>query len=110
AIVVQSSDPISLAFDRLGESQHRGLVVVDRGWPVGLFAQREALAAKDAPSGSPVDAFMSPSIVCVPPDYPAHRVAARAAAVRPRAVFVTDGPEVVALVTALDFARLVAEG
>lgn len=109
-VSVQSSDPISLAVDRLVASHHRALVVMDRGWPIGVFAQREALAAKDAPSGSPVDAWMSPAIVCVPPDYPAHRTAARAAAARPRAVLVTSGAEVLGLLTGLDFARLVALG
>ncbi len=107
-VAVESGDPISLAADRLMSSEPRALVVMDRGWPVGVFAQREALAAKDAQSGSPIERFFSPAIVCVPPDYPLHRVAARAAAVRPRVVLVTEGPAVLGLLTGLDFARLVA--
>lgn len=108
-VSVESSDPLSLAVDRLVASHHRALVVLDGGWPVGIFAQREALAAKDAATGAPVDEWMSPSIVCVPPDYPVHRAAARAATTRPRVVLVTSGPEVLGLLTGIDFARLVAD-
>ncbi len=108
-VSVGSSDPVSLAVDRMVASHHRTLVVVDEGWPVGVFAEREALAAKDAPSGTPVDDWMSPALACVAPDLPAHRAAARAAATGPRAVLVTDGPEVLGLLTGLDFAALVTD-
>ncbi len=107
-VAVRSQDPISLAIDRLLASHHRTLVVVEDGWPVGVFAQREALAAKDAPSGTPIDEWMTPALVCVAPDFPAYRAAARAAATGARAVLVTDGPEILGVLTGFDFAGLVA--
>lgn len=107
-VTVQTTDPISLAVDRLVASQHHALVVMDESWPVGVFAQREALGAKDAAAGAPVEDWMSPAIVCVSPDLPAHRAAAHAQASEARALLVTEGAELLGVVTAIDFAALVA--
>ncbi len=108
AVVVRSSEPLSAAIDRQVTSPQPSLVVVDDAGPVGVFSPREALAARAAPGSDPVDAWMSPAVVCVPADLPAHRAAARAAELGPRALVVTRGPEILGVLGGLDFAALVA--
>jgi CBS domain-containing protein len=108
AVAVRSSDPLGAAIDRRVGSPQQALVVVDEGWPVGLFGAREALAARAAPASNPVEEWMTSAIVCVPPELPAHRAAARAAELGPRAILVTNGPEILGVLGGLDFATLIA--
>lgn len=105
---VRSTEPVGLAIDRLVTSGARELVVLEGHWPVGVFDQLEAMAAKDASSRTPVDQWMTPAIACIPPDLPVHRASARAAATSARALLVTHGPEVRGVLTGLDFASLLA--
>jgi CBS domain-containing protein len=107
-VSVEAQEPVSLAVDRLVASHHRHLVVLEDGWPAGVFGQREALAARSARASSPVDHWMSPAYLSERPDTPAHRVAARASATRAHCVLVADGPRLEGVVTGMDFARLVA--
>lgn len=107
-VSIQSTDPLGVAIDSLITTDEPALVVLESGWPVGLFDQRETLAAKDASARAPVDEWMTTSFVCASPDLPAHRAAARAAETGARAIFVTHGPEVLGIVTGTDFASLLA--
>lgn len=107
-VTVESQEPVSLAVDRLVASHHRSLVVLEDEWPVGVFGQREALAARSARASSPVDHWMSPAFLSARPDDPAHRVAARASVTRADCVLVTQGPRLHGVVTGMDFARLVS--
>ena len=44
---VKAQQPISAAVERLENAKVAGLVVLDDGWPVGVFTQVEALQARD---------------------------------------------------------------
>jgi CBS domain-containing protein len=102
---VRAEEPVSLALDRLERAKITGLVVVENGWPVGVFTQREALAARDLPRSTPVEEVMSSRMLSLQPETRVHRAAAQAAATRVRRVIVLEGAEMVGILTGLDFAR-----
>lgn len=106
-VVVRAEDPVSLAIDRMAAAQYSGLVVVDGGWPVGVFTEADALTARDAPPDDRVDYWLDPRVICVPMRMPAFRAAEQAAATRARRVLAVDGEGVRGVVTGLDFARIV---
>lgn len=84
------------------------LVVVEDGWPIGTFGQIEALAGRDLPRGTAVEALYDPAVICLPAATKAHRAAAHVAQLDVRRVVVARDREPVGIVTGLDFARLVA--
>jgi len=106
-VVVDAGEPVTLAVDRMGAAHVRGLVVVEEGWPVGIFGQDQALAARDADPQRPVEEWMSPSFLCLPAGIPVHRAAQQALSARADRILAADGQEVRGLVTGTDFARLV---
>jgi CBS domain-containing protein len=83
--------PISLATERLEKAHVTGLAVVDDGWPVGVFTQREALDARDQPRDTRVEDV--------------HRAAAQAEAMRVRRIIAVKGRRLEGILTGLDFAR-----
>ncbi len=105
-ITVRPEDPLSFAMDRLTSGNVSGLVVVDRDWPVGVFGQLEALAARDADPAEHVDHWMDALVICLPMWIPAHRAAAQALATNSRRVLAVDGMKARGLVTGIDFARI----
>lgn len=106
-VVVQASDPLSLAIERLTLSHHGGLVVVEDEWPVGMFTQTEALDAREAAPDERVDEWMDPRFICLPMATPVFRAAEQAVATRARRVLAVDGAGLRGIVAGLDFARLV---
>ena len=107
-VSVRTEEPISLAVDRLVASHRSILLVLEDGWPVGIFGQEEALAARNAPAETPVGHWCSAGFLAVAPTTPIHRVAERVHALRPRCAVVAKGAEVIGLVTGMDFAEVVA--
>ncbi|HJL15695.1 MAG TPA: CBS domain-containing protein [Sandaracinaceae bacterium LLY-WYZ-13_1] len=107
-IVVQADDPLSVAVDRLAATHLSGLVVVDQGWPVGVFRQEDALAARDADPSAAVEEWMSTSFLCMPGSVPSHRAAAQAFGTGTRRVILAEGGDIQGIVTGLDFCRLAA--
>jgi CBS domain-containing protein len=105
---VRASDALSLAIDRVALAAQQGLVVVEDEWPVGVFTQEDALAAREAPPDEPVDHFMQPRVICVPVALPAFRAAEQAIAAHARQVLAVDGAAVRGIVSGMDFARLIA--
>ncbi len=65
---VRADEPVSLATERLEKAHVSGLVVMDEGWPLGVFTQVEALEARGEPRETPIDALMSPALLCLPKD------------------------------------------
>lgn len=104
---IRAAEPVSLATERLGKARVTGLVVVDEGWPVGVFSQFEALDARDVRRETAVEDVMSPAILILDGRTPIHRAAAQAASMDVRRVVVVDGEETVGIVTGLDFARVI---
>jgi predicted transcriptional regulator len=107
-IALRVDDPVSLAVDRLAATHVSGLVVLEDGWPVGVFRQTEALAAREAPADAPVEDWMSSAFLCMPASVPSHRAATQALDTKARRVLVTEGAEVIGVASGLDFCRLVA--
>jgi predicted transcriptional regulator len=102
---IRHNEPISLATERLGKARVTGLVVVEDGWPVGLYTQREALEAKDEARETPVEAVMSAAMLALDMGTPIFRAAEQAAAVRVRRVIAVKGQRMEGILTGLDFAR-----
>jgi len=106
-ISVEAHRPVAYAVDRMAAVERSGLVVTEEGWPVGVFTQADALAARDAPATDRVDAWMDPRIICMPMATPIWRAAQQAIATRPRRLLAVDGAGVRGVVTSMDFARVV---
>ncbi len=102
---VRSTEPLSLATDRLQKARISGLVVVEDSWPVGVFTQVEALIAHDRENSTPVEEAMSPRFLSLAADTRLHRAAAQAAALGARRVLAMHGPRIEGLLTGLDFAK-----
>ncbi len=105
---VRANEPISLATERLENAHVSGLVVVDDEWPVGLFAQVDALAAEKLPRDTLVEEAMNTAFVCMPHDTPMHRAAAQAVSLRARRVIAVKKRDSVGILTGIDFARCAA--
>lgn len=101
---VETTDPVSLAVDRLAQERVQGLVVLEREWPVGIFTQVEALEARDVGAATPVEEVMSCALLCLPVDTPLHRAAAQMAATRARRVVAVDRRQAMGVLTGMDLA------
>jgi CBS domain-containing protein len=100
---------IDLAVQRLGETNVRGLVVVDDDWPVGVFTQAEALTSRVLPQQirkMPVEQVMSYEIVTADVRTPLYRVAGQTAATRARRVLAVEKGRLRGIVTGFDLARI----
>ncbi|TVP77018.1 MAG: CBS domain-containing protein [Gemmatimonadales bacterium] len=105
---IRAEEPVGMAVERLEKARVTGLVVVEDGWPVGMFSQTEALEARDLPRSTAVGDVMNPRILTLSPATRMHRAAAQAAATRVRRVVVQDGDRLVGILSGLDFARAVS--
>lgn len=104
---IRTQEPISLATERLERARVSGLVVVDDGWPVGVFTQREALASKDVPRDTRTEAVMNPALLCLDHETRIFRAAEQAFALGARRIVAVDGSTVKGILTGLDFAKVV---
>lgn len=115
---MMSSPVIAIDFDRpaaeasalLDSESIGGVVVVENDHPVGMYTQREALAARDLPAGTRVEDAMSPALMCLRTTVPAHRAAAFTVSTRARTIVVTHHHDMKGVVSGMDFVRLVATG
>ena len=104
-VSVSSADPVSLAVDRMAAAHVQGLVVIEDGWPVGIFTQVDALAARHARPDSPAEQWMSSSFLCLPMGMPVNRAAAQAISTDVRRVLAMDATQLRGILTGLDLAR-----
>ncbi len=104
--VVQASDPVSVAIERLTGSPVGAIVVERNGRLVGVFTEIEAAAARFEPPDSPVEHSMDRSLVCLTEDAPLGEAAEEAvdAHVHQVAALRKDGS--IGLLTGMDFARV----
>jgi CBS domain-containing protein len=107
-LTVETDEPVARVTDRLGEEHVHGLVVVESGWPVGVFTQLEALASRQLEPATPVETVMSCAMLCVPVETPIFRAAGFLSATRARRVLAVSGRRLEGILTGLDLARVVA--
>jgi CBS domain-containing protein len=98
--------PLSAAVDLLARVPVSGLIVTDEGLPVGMFTQLDALASRDLPRSTPVEATYDAAVICLPAETKLHRAAAHAAQLDVRRVVVCRAREAVGVISGLDFARV----
>ncbi len=107
-VTIDIHQPLSAALDRLDRFHVTGLIVTEDGHPVGVFTQANALASRDQPRSTPIEAAYDAAVICLPAEMKLYRVAAHVADLRARRVVVCKAREPVGIVSATDFARVVA--
>jgi len=107
-VTLEAGQPVAAAVDLLDRLHITALVVVDAGWPIGLFGQVEALVARDLPRETPVETVLDTALICLPSSLPIFRAAAHAAQLDVRRVIASEASAIVGILGGLDFARVVA--
>ncbi|HWN70566.1 MAG TPA: CBS domain-containing protein, partial [Haliangium sp.] len=102
---IDHDEPVSAGVKLLDRAHISGVVVIEQGWPVGVFSQREALTSRHMPRDTPIEHAMSQAFLTVPGHVPLHRVAGQAAALGVRRVVVFEEGTAIGVVTGMDFAR-----
>jgi len=107
-VTIDIHQPLSAALDLLDRFHVTGLIVTDEALPIGMFTQTDALASRDLPRSTAVEAAYDAAVICLPAEMKLSRVAAHVADLRVRRVVVCKAREPIGIVSATDFARLVA--
>jgi CBS domain-containing protein len=107
-VTIDIQQPLGAAIELLDRSHVTGLIVTDETQPIGMFTQADALASRDLPRSTPLEATYDAAVICLPAEMKLHRVAAHVADLRVRRVVVCKARDPVGVVSATDFARLVA--
>ena len=107
-VSIDVHEPLSAALDMLDRFHVTGLIVTDDTHPVGMFTQTDALATRALPRSTPIESSYDAAVICLPADMKLHRVAAHVADLRVRRVVVCRAREPIGIVSATDFARIVA--
>lgn len=102
-VTVAPEQSVASAIERLRTSHVHGLIVLEDGWPVGVFSQEDALHAERWPAATQVEEWFDPALLVMPPLMWAHRAAAQAVATRCRHIVVMDQDGIRGLVAASDF-------
>lgn len=105
---VRFNEPISLASERLEKARVSGLIVVDEGWPVGLFTQIEALESRHLARDTAVEEVMNTAFICMPEDTRIFRAAQQAEALRARRIIAVRKGDAHGILTGIDFAHCAA--
>lgn len=101
-------EPLGVARRQLDELNVRGLVVAEDGWPIGVFAEEDALAARLRDESTPVDQVMGHEVLIQSPDVRAYRAAGRMASMHARRIVVCDHGVVVGVLSGFDLAGAAA--
>jgi CBS domain-containing protein len=107
-VTVEANQPIAAADTLLDRLHVSAVVVVEDGWPIGVFGQLEALAARDLRRDTPVGMLLDGAMICLPVTCRLFRAAAFASQLDVRRVIATRGQELAGIIGGLDFARVVA--
>lgn len=108
---VDVGDSVDAALGRLEKANVRGLIVLDDGWPVGVFTQTEALRARALPASfraNTVESVMSYETICMDAATSLYRVAKQARAVRVRRILVVEKRHLYGIATGFDLVRHIA--
>ena len=104
-VKVTADDPIALAVDRLDLSNKHGLVVVEGGFPVGIFDQACAIDSRRLPPQTAVEHAMDVRILILPGGLSIARAAEQALRMNVRRILIEKDRGTVGIVSGLDFAR-----
>lgn len=107
-VTIRVDQTLALAMEWLDRAHVTGLIVTDNDWPIGVFAQEDALAARDLAPETVVGSLYDPSLICLPRDTPIHRAAAQCARMGVRRIVVSHHHDFIGVVTGLDFAAAAA--
>jgi CBS domain-containing protein len=107
-LMIGATEPVWLAVQMLERARISGVVVVEDDWPVGVFTQVQALAARDYDRETPVEEVMDTGMVCMPSTTRMHRAAAQAVTMRVRRIIVCEHRDMLGILSGLDFAKAVA--
>lgn len=107
-VTIDVGDPLSLGIDLLVRSKMHGVLVTERGAPVGLFTQAEALRSATMPAMAAIETFMSHAVLMLQKETPAHRAAGFAIDMKARRIVAMDGAKIAGIATGIDLLRLVA--
>jgi CBS domain-containing membrane protein len=102
---IDHGEPVSAGVELLDGAHVSGVVVLDHGWPVGIFSQREALASRHMPRDTPIEHAMSQAFLTVPGHVPLYRAAGQAAALGVRRLVIFEEGNAIGVLTGMDFAR-----
>jgi len=91
------------ALEKLRRTHVRALVVAEHGWPIGIFAQEEALAAERWYEPTTVEQWLNPAVLVLPPTLAAHRAAANVIAMDASTIVVSERGRVRGVVTGTNF-------
>jgi len=105
---VRVDQGLALAMEWLDRAHITGLIVTEDDWPIGVFTQEDALAARDLPPTTAVGKLYDPALICLPRETAIHRAAAQCARMGVRRIVVSHQRDFVGVVSGLDFARVVA--
>lgn len=101
--------PLRTAVARLDGQPALTLILMREAVPVGIFAEPEALDAREADPQEAAALWMDPSVLGLPPELPAHLGAEQALERRARYIVTLDSIGTVqGLVSGLGFAELIA--
>jgi predicted transcriptional regulator len=106
-VTVEARDAIGFTLDLLTRNRVHGVVVMDRGAPVGAFTQLEALRCQTMPAFAAVEDYMTHSLLQLPQTTPAYRAASFAVATRARRILAMEGSRIVGIATGIDLVQLV---
>lgn len=105
---IDVAEPLSRASELLDRVHVLGLIVTEAEQPIGMFTQVEALASRDLPRSTPVEAVYSAAVICLPEEMKLHRAAAHLTQLGAGRVVACKARDATGIVTATDFARIVA--
>jgi predicted transcriptional regulator len=106
---IDLGEPIEVAVGRLADANVRGLVVVDDGWPVGVFTHGEALRCRALPEAllrTPLEEVMSYEMFCLDVKTPLYRAAGHASQMRVRRILAVSNRKLCGIVTGFDLVRV----
>lgn len=106
---IDLGEPIGTAVEQLADANVRGLVVVDDGWPIGVFTHTEALRCRSLPTEmlkTPVEEVMSYEMFCLDRSTPAYRAAGHAIQMRVRRILVVSERRLCGILTGFDLVRV----
>ncbi len=105
-IAMHTATPIGDAIRELDAEEISTIVVLEKGWPCGVFTQEDALIAKKW-KGEKLSDVMSPKILVLPEITALNRAASNAAALDVRSIIVNRDNLMIGVLTGLDFCRAI---